>query len=390
MSKKPYILYVLGGALDHGGTEFHLYHLLPRLNQIGYEIEVHCLRGEGVLAEGMRRMGVRVTSGPMVIGKMRGPMGKLARLVSGGLFLSIRIIRKRPDVIHFFLRSAYVLGGYVARFWRIRYQIMSRRDMNLYMLENVRLRRQEAFFHRRMDVLLGNSKAVTKELIEEGADSEKVGLIYNGIDVKRFEKLPKKIYVREQLGLPLDALVLVNVANLWAYKGHSDLIKALVKVSFDREWRLLLVGRDEGAECKLNKLLHEYDLVGNVIFAGDVDDVRPYLAAADVAVSASHKEGFSNAVLEYLAAGLPSVLTDVGGNREAIGGSGLIVPAHDSDAFASGLNRLLREPSLEHRAALARQRAKIFSLEASVQNYDAVYQSVVSGLGLPAAVSVVG
>ena len=388
MSKKPYILYVLGGALDRGGTEFHLYHLLPRLNQIGYEIELHCLRGEGVLAEGLRSLGVRVTSGPTVIGRMRGSMGKLARIVSGGLFLSMRIIRKRPDVIHFFLPSAYVLGGYVAGFWRIRHQIMSRREMNLYMVGNTRARRQEAFFHERMDVLLGNSKTVTKELIEEGADLEKVGLIYNGIDVKRFASMPKKICARERLELPLDALVLVNIANLWPYKGHSDLIGALRQISFDREWRLLLVGRDEGEENRLKRLLHECDLSGNVMFAGDVDDIRPYLAAADVAVSASHKEGFSNAVLEYLAAGLPSVLTDVGGNREAIAESGLIVPAHDSDAFAAALNQLLREPSLEPRAAMARQRAQVFSLEASVQNYDAVYQSVASGLGLPAAVSV--
>jgi glycosyltransferase involved in cell wall biosynthesis len=117
-------------------------------------------------------------------------------------------------------------------------------------------------------------------------------------------------------------------------------------------------------------------LGSRVRFLGSRDDVPRLLRACDVAALASEKEGFSNVVLESLAAGLPVVATDVGGNAEAIeeGESGYLVPRGDMRAFAERLARLIADPALRGRMAQrARQRARAFSLEEMIRKTELLY-----------------
>jgi glycosyltransferase involved in cell wall biosynthesis len=97
----------------------------------------------------------------------------------------------------------------------------------------------------------------------------------------------------------------------------------------------------------------------------------------------SHQEGFSNTILEAMAAGLPMVVTNVGGNAEAVidGETGLVVPAHDPPAFAEAIVLIARDPLLRQRyGAAGRKRVEsLFLLDACAARYEALYRGLRQG-----------
>jgi glycosyltransferase involved in cell wall biosynthesis len=111
--------------------------------------------------------------------------------------------------------------------------------------------------------------------------------------------------------------------------------------------------------------------------------VANLLGASDVGLLCSHQEGFSIAILEAMAAGLPMIVTDVGGNAEAVldGVTGLVAPPHDPQALATSIVRLARDPKLRQRYGSAgRERVKLqFSLEACIAKYEALYGGLLRG-----------
>jgi len=241
-----------------------------------------------------------------------------------------------------------------------------------------------------MTAILGNSKSVVRQLHScEGVDIGRLGLIYNGLDTTQFATVSDRASVRASTRAALDlspeALVIVMVANLFAYKGHLDLLEALAASSerLPVGWRLLLVGRDEGVGDQLRARARSLAIDGNVLFMGTRSDTPKILMASDIGVLCSHQEGFSNAVLEGMAAGLPMVVTAVGGNPEAVidGESGFVVPAHDPPRLTNAILRLADDAELRAKlggAARARVAAN-FSLEQCLENYDALYRLLLAG-----------
>ena len=90
--------------------------------------------------------------------------------------------------------------------------------------------------------------------------------------------------------------------------------------------------------------IRQYGLEDRFHLAGQQTDVLPYLAAMDIGVLSSLAEGFSNSLLEYMASGLPAVATEVGGNREALEGAGILVPPDDPEALAEAILDLRSAP----------------------------------------------
>ena len=202
-----------------------------------------------------------------------------------------------------------------------------------------------------MTAILGNSRSVVRELSEmEGVPARRLGLIYNGIDVARFTDAGSRAATRAALGLGPQTLTLVIVGNLIPYKGHGDLLAALGQAAprLPPDWRLLIVGRDEGIASSLQAQAAELGIGQKVCFLDTRNDVPEILNACDIGVLCSHQEGFSNAVLEGMASGLPMIVTDVGGNAEAVldGECGIVVPPHDPARLADAIVRLANDPSL--------------------------------------------
>ena len=377
----PQILFVTS-SLQIGGTERHLAAVAPALVKLGWSISVYSLTGSGALREEMQDKGVEVFVPPLRLAMF----SHLPQFMLGGAHLFNVMRRRRPTIVHFFLPAAYLVGAPLAIFSGIPVRIMSRRSLNAYQQSYPLVRKFERRLHRKMMAVLGNSRSVVRELNElEDVPASRLGLIYNGVDMARFTNAGSPMVTRAALGLSQETLAFVMVGNLIPYKGHSDLISALglAASNLPDDWRLLLVGRDFGVAAGLREQASKLGIEDKIVFLGVRNDVPEILNACDIGLLCSHQEGFSNAILEGMAAGLPMIVTDVGGNAEAVvdGQTGMVVPPRDPHLLAAAIVRLAQDRSL--RASLgsaARCRAaEHFSLERSIKAYDALYRDLLDG-----------
>ena len=373
------ILYVIG-SLDLGGAERHVSLISPRLKQLGWEPIIYCITRRGIQSDGVEKNGVRVIGPPWEIGPGQMPFGKLVRMVASCIKLFGLLLFQRPQIVHFFLPLAYVIGAPLAFLARSPILIMSRRSLNLYQRQHPVLSRLEMWLHRRMDAILGNSRAVVDQLVElEGCSRDKVSIIYNGIDVASIDRV--EATDDTSISKP-SVLVFIIVANLIHYKGHSDLIEAfaIVQQRLPERWSLLCIGRDDGIRAKLEIQTQKLNLASHVHFLGERTDVASLLKLADIGILCSHQEGFANAILEGMAAGLPMVATDVGGNAEAVvhGQTGLIVAPHDPAALGAAILELASNAlAREQMGSAARRRVEErFSMDQCVSHYDDFYHAV--------------
>jgi len=377
------ILYLIG-SLDLGGAERHLVLIAPRLKRLNWEPAIYCLTARGVQANEIEKAGVRIIKPPSEINETQTAIGKLARLVASSCKLFWLLLSERPRIVHFFLPTAYLIGAPLAIAARVPIRVMSRRSLNIYQRNHPVLSRIEKLLHPRMQMVLANSQAVLNELRAETAVGSPVELIYNGVDISQTNDPPAKT-----MGGNRDSrkLTLIITANLIPYKGHVDLFHALATVAekFPKSWELLCVGRDDGLGKTLTELARGLRLDGNIRLLGSRPDVPSLLSLADIGILCSHEEGFSNAILEGMAAGLPMVVTDVGGNAEAVVDqeTGFVVPAHDPAALGAAILALASDAKLRQQLGkAARRRVEIhFSLEQCVERYDALYRDLTGKCG---------
>ena len=307
------------------------------------------------------------------------------RLAFAACHLTYTMMRLRPRIAHFFLPAAYIVGAIAASLARTDIRVMSRRSLSDYQRAYPLVHWIETNLHRGMSAVLGNSKAVIQQLREdENVPSNKLALIYNGMEL-RASTPGDRTFVRSSMQIDDQTLVFIIVANLIPYKGHLDLIAALAIADqqIGEPWRLLIVGRDDGAGADVRELASNSSIERKLMFLGVRSDVDRLLSASDVALLCSHQEGFSNAILESMAAGLPMIVTNVGGNSEAVldGKTGLVVAPRDPQALAAAIVRLAGDPELRQRLGSAgRERiASQFSLESCMAKYQSLYRGLLEG-----------
>ncbi|MFM9941661.1 MAG: glycosyltransferase [Hyphomicrobiaceae bacterium] len=383
--RKPTIMFVTL-SLDVGGAERHLASITPELARRGFDVKIYCLNRQGAYGDAVRAGGVDVI-GPIVAADGRMTSRSRRMLLSGLAtvkYLSI-LVRHRPHIVHFFLPEAYLFGAPPAILASIPIRIMSRRGLNLHFSRWRGLRKLESMLHQRMTAVLGNSRRVVADLLDEGCPRNRLGLIYNGTDLTAFDADLDRAAMRHSLGVGPEDLMAVMVANLITYKGHFDLFRALAlaKPRLARPVKIILAGRDDGIQAELTAEAKRLGISENVSFLGLRSDVAAILKAADIGLLTSHEEGFANAVIEGMAAGLPMLVTDVGGNAEAVldGVNGLVVPARSPEPLAEALVRLAGDDDLRARfGAKSRARAEQhFTLEACVDRYQAFYMGLCQG-----------
>lgn len=384
------ILYVIGN-LDVGGAERHLTQILPALVKLDFAPTVYTLTHKGKLAPVLEASGINVVE-PFFAARLRclpSLLRKPVLLPLTLISLLFLLLRLRPSVVHFFLPAAYLLGGLCSIVANRHIRIMSRRSLNRYQLKYPVLARIERWLHTRMDAVLGNSKAVTNELLDEGVSATRLGLIYNGINLAAFDALSSGQSIRQQIGVSNEALLMVCVANLIPYKGHADLIQALgtIHSKMPGDWIVAIVGRDCGIQQKLQQLAVNQGISKHILWLGERSDTAAIYSAADIGLLCSHEEGFSNSVLEGMAARVAMVVTDVGGNAEAVldGQCGLVVPAHNPNALGQAILTLsVDTDTRQHMANAARKRIEEnFSLAGCVRQYAGLYRALLREPGSP-------
>jgi len=380
----PEILFVVGGLII-GGTERHLSSVARALIRLGWRVSIYSLAGDGPLRAEMEAGGVTVVLPPIDRSAIADVLIlRVLRFAYAGFHLIYTMLRTRPQIVHFFLPAAYVVGAIAAALAGAQTRIMSRRSLNTYQQVFPAIRWAEMKLHRRMDAVLGNSEAVMRQLREEGIQDHKLGLIYSGIELSTSQPIGRT-ELRASLGIEESALVYIIVANLIPYKGHIDLIEAfgIAANEIGQPWYLLIVGRDDGVGPEIRAKARQLKIDDRVSLVGPRPDVSSLLMLSDVGLLCSHEEGFSNVILEAMAARLPMIVTNVGGNAEAVlhGETGLVVPPRDPQALATSIVCLARNSQLRQRYGSAgRKRVESqFSLKTCVDKYEALYRGLLRG-----------
>ena len=374
---------VIIGSLDVGGTEKHLTRVLPRLNTDSRQIRVVCFRKGGALAEVLRSKGVEVKCpGFSKQSYERLKFSRVTTVILAIGFLAREFLSYKPDVAHYFLPEAYILGGLLSTVFGTPYRVMSRRSRNFYQQRSP-ITRIERLLHGRMDRILTNSTANLADLKSEGVSEDRLILCYNGIDSTEYDVVASQHKMPSWLPIENGDIIVTCVANLIPYKGHADIISAL-KILKDkrmikggRRVKILFVGRDSGIQQELESEAIRAGVRDQLVFLGSRADVGEILAVSDIGILASHEEGMSNALLEYMCFSLPIVATDVGGNRETLGDAGRLVPAASPDLMASALAELSNDTSLA-RSSGERARHRVedqFPLCQTIKIYSELYDS---------------
>jgi glycosyltransferase involved in cell wall biosynthesis len=364
---------IVTSRLDIGGAERHLARVLPALKRRGIDITLYVMERGGLLEGELLDNGVR----------LEGPLrARFLHWSRATLTLARFLRRERPSVVHFFLPRPYVYGSIAAELVGHRRRLMSRRSLTVYREKYPLLRGLERFLHGRTYGLIGNSRAVFDQLAAEVADTGKLALIHNGIAMPMPVTAMDRQRVRQSLNIASDALVIVVVANLVAYKGHHDLIDALglVKGQLAKPWLMLAIGRDEGVGPEVKRRAETLNIATNIRWLGEQSAVDRLLCAGDIFVLPSHQEGFSNALLEAMAANLAVIATAIGGNLDAVldEETGLLVRPRDPRALAAAIMRLAGDPGLRARLAEAARRRveQRFTLERCVDQYEKLYRAM--------------
>lgn len=345
--------------------------LVASLDESRYRAVLVCVDGLGDLADAARDLGLD----PVVLGRNRrwdvSGVARFARLVHS----------RRAGVVHgwlylanFFARVGGRLGGapvvVASEGGAITTPSIARERV---------ARAVEAVLGPATDAVIANSQATAAGLRRLGVSAEKIEVVYNGVEVPRPLSPEGRSRLRASVGAGDEEPLVAMVARLDPdFKDHGSFLRALARLHGVRG---AVVGDGPGRPS-LEALARDLGLSDRVAFTGFRPDASRLLAAADVSVLLTYSEGFSNVVLESMAAGVPLVTSDVPANREAVrdGVDALIVPIGAPVEAAAAIDRLLRDRAFAAAlggAARARVAAE-FSLEAQAQRTMDLYDRLLA------------
>ena len=340
------ILFVIG-SLALGGAELQMSLLIKHLERLNFDCHLFVLEASGPLKKILKKLNVSIHNGGYDSRKPK--VTKILLLIQAQLRL-FHIVRDiEPDIIHAYLPLTNFMGSFAGRVLRVPLIIISKRALGTHQDHNKGWIISDTAAFRFSHFVTVNSKAVNEDTIKRDmGDASKIRLIYNGLDLEDFTtRIGHKREILKTLNIDPRKKIIITVANLIPYKGHTELLTAAAIVG--RQFPdsiFLLVGEDRGIQKGLEQQTRELGINNNIIFLGQRRDIPELMAASDISVLPSHEEGFSNVVLESMAAGLPVVATRVGGNPEAIidGETGWLVPPKKPTELASKILDLLNDP----------------------------------------------
>jgi glycosyltransferase involved in cell wall biosynthesis len=365
------VVYVIN-SLGVGGAERMLCDLVRGLDPDRFRAEVLCLYYGGKFSEWLHSAGIPV----QVLGLDRRFMPR------NWLRTWLGLRDARADVIHTHLPESAWYGLPAAYCHRIPVRISHLHSV--YRRWSVKARALDRAVRASASLSVACSGAVRDGARDLGYADAKLTVIPNGVDATRFASLPDRAAARSSLQLPADIPILISVASLYEHKGHADLFEAMTRVRDELpEARVLVVGdRHEARRAALEAAVDRLRLRDMVQFLGHREDVPLLLAASDVFVMPSVREGFPMALLEAGAAGLPAVASSVGGIPEIVsdGVTGVLVPPHDHGALADAVRLLFRDPArMRSMGDAARRRVTArFALQATVSRMQNLYLSLLA------------
>ena len=363
----------------NGGAQEHVYSLVTRMDRDRYDVRVVSL-SHGSSVRRLEKAGIEVT----VIDE---PDDRVAVRALAELLAPIE-----PEIVHNHMFRAEVVGTRAALLLG---EMGCKRPAVISTIHSSRIRCVDDRSALRqltplMDRLIVVSKAIERKIRDEGRFGTPVSLIYNGVDLQRYNHEQPCCTLHEDYRIPENSPIVGVVARLEAEKGHRTLIDAwpVVLEAHPEAW-LLIVG--EGSERNsLEAQAASLGIADHVVFTGRREDVPAVTAALDVAVLPSYREAQGLSVLEAMALSRPVVASNVGGIPEMIedGVSGLLVPAGDCEALAASIVRLLSDHP--YADMLARRGHDLvhdrFCIELMTNSIEAIYDELALKLRASAGV----
>jgi len=294
-----------------------------------------------------------------------------------GILRLVRLIRRyRPRIVQSWMYHADLLSALALRcsgrwydtplIWGVR---CSNMDLARYPRGLRRVVRFCALLSSLPDVIVFNAEAGLEFHRKLGYKPHRTQVIDNAIDTDTFQPdRALRNVVRDELGISPGVPLLAHVARVDPMKDHATFFEALTRLN---DVEALVIGH--GTE--------KLPAQRGVHCLGHRDDVARLLSACDLIVSSStFGEGFSNALAEGMAAGLPAVTTDIGDAARIVGSAGLVVPHSDAAAMAAAIQLLLGESMTVRLARRLEARDSIekrFTVQRAVAAYDDLYAALI-------------
>ena len=318
----------------NGGAQEHLFALVTRMDPARYDVSVVALSA-GSAVRKMQRAGVAV----LVI---EDPDDAIA---AGAL--AAHLDEVRADVVHAHMYRAEIVA---ARAVISLGEDGQRRPYLVGTAHSSRVRSEAdrgtlLDLTRQFDRLIAVSKASETKLIDESRATVPISLIYNGVDLQRYDHQEPCCTLPEEYGMEAGSQIVGVVARLEPEKGHPTLLEAWPGVLRAVPDVYLLIVGEGSRRDELEAQARQLRIAHRVVFTGRRDDVPAVTAALDVAVLPSYREAQGLTILEAMALSRPVVASNVGGIPEMVvdGVTGLLVPPRDAEALTGAIVRLLTD-----------------------------------------------
>ncbi len=384
MSKRAKRILFVTGSLSEGGAEGQMLQLAEGLQKRGWRVAIMLLRAEGARMDQARAANLEIYNVKLPMFRPRWNPIPWFLMIVCWVRCGLYIRKFRPDIIHAWL--------FWAHFWAWltygsfpRAKLVTTRQQTWSDKHGSRvLHFLESMVHKSASAVIANSEAVRTACRENPMErnlGKKLICIYNGPDEDRFSDVQSIDLMKEFPALKDAKLIAVTVANLLPIKGYDLLLESwAIGLRGKSDVKILCVGRDGGIQRDLESKAKYLRIADQIIFAGSRSDVPSLLASADFAVHSSIDEGFSNAILEYMASGLAVATTDVGGNGVAILNekTGLLVPPRDPDALGEAIRRLAENEALRNELGAAARKSvnRRFSKRRMIERHIDVYRQI--------------
>jgi Glycosyltransferase len=375
-------------SFDQGGSEQQAVQLTRLLKRSGrYDVHVACLSKRGTLRSKLEEIGFTdIPEFPLDSFYDRNAVKQVRRLAAFLRELQISVVHTHDFYTNIFGMAASALAHVPVR-------IASRRESGK---RSSHKRTVERGAYRLAHAVVANCEVVRQQLIDEGVPPDKVVTIHNGLEKEHFfDRKSDRETVLRKFGLPTGKGLrfVTSVANLRDVKDYPTFLRAAAKVRSSIPDSAFLIAGEGQMLDSLRCLAQELELKDEVFFLGRCDSTTELLSLSEVCVLSSRSEGFSNSILEYMAAARPVVATDVGGAREAVteDETGFLVAAGDHEKMAACIISLLREPErARSMGERGRERAKQkFSSEARLCKSETLYEQLLSNPKTSARLSLV-
>jgi glycosyltransferase involved in cell wall biosynthesis len=381
LSKPVTVLYIIDTCISpldkapEGGAEKQLYLLSTSLDPVAFRPIVVQLTPRSTPSVATDKLGA--------VEPLHFPTEKFYNLHGLHQIVRLGLLAKRQkvDIIHTFFEKSEVMGWLITRFSHVPVWITSRRDLGF--LRKKSYREIFKISGRNCNRCVANCHAVKNKVIEqENLPDEKVSVIYNGLDFSYYMRPSNGNRIRNELGVENKRPIVGMIANFnFEIKGHHFFIEASKKILDEfPDTEFVLVG-DGSLRCRYEKMAQDFGIKDKIHFLGKREDVPEILSSLNISISCSTSEGFSNVILESMAAGKPVISTSVGGSSEIVvnGVTGYLVPPADPDALARAVTMLLQNPGKA--AAMGAEGKKIvhekFTVDSMVKNYEKLYTELV-------------